>query len=111
MKRPIQSILIFFVCLLFLLWNPTAQAETKKLSVDEAKQQMHRETDVMKIVSVLEMKVEDQKLLEKAKGKISTLREPEFSLITSLSEQIVKEEGRPGVDIAFLLLIALIILS
>lgn len=88
-----------------------AQAETKKLSVDEAKQQMHRETDVMKIVSVLEMKVEDQKLLEKAKGKISTLREPEFSLITSLSEQIVKEEGRPGVDIAFLLLIALIILS
>ncbi len=72
---------------------------------------MHRETDVMKILSVLEKKVGDQKLLEKAKEKLSTLKEPEFSLISSLSEQIVKEGDRPGVDIAFLLITALIILS
>jgi hypothetical protein len=114
MNRSIQTILICFfsLCFIFFLWNPAAQAKAnKKYSVDDEYQQMHRETDVMKIVSVLEMKVENQKLLEKAKEKISTLREPEFSLITSLSDQIVKEGGRPGADIAFLLLIALIILS
>jgi hypothetical protein len=89
MRKIIQSILICSLCLLFvfLLWNPTAQAETKKSSVDEY-QQLHRETDVIKIMSVLEKKVGDQKLLETAKEKLSTLREPEFSLITSLSLSI-----------------------
>jgi len=114
MNRSIKSILICFLSLFFIffLWNPAVQAKTnKKSSVDGEYQQMHRETDVMKIMSVLEKRVGDQKLLEKTKEKLSTLREPEFSLITSLSEQIMKEGDRPGVDIAFLLLTALIIFS
>ena len=112
MKRSIQFILICFLCLPFLvlLWNPPAQAETKKPGVGEY-QQLHRETDVIKIISVLEKKVGDQKLLEKAQEKLSTLREPEFSLITSLSEHLLREGDRPGVDIAFVLLTALIIFS
>jgi hypothetical protein len=114
MNRSIQTILICFLSLFFIffLWNPEALAKTdKKWSVDDEYQQIHRETDVMKIMSVLEKRVGDQKLLEKAKEKLSTLRGPEFSLITSLSEQITKEGDRPGVDIAFLLLTALIIFS
>ncbi len=114
MNRSIQTILICFfsLCFIFFLWNPAAQAKAnQKSSVDVEYQQMHRETDVMKIISVLEKKVGDHKLLEKAREKLSTLRGPEFSLISSLSEQMLKDGDRPGVDIAFLLLTALIIFS
>ena len=112
MRRSIYSILISLLCLLFLFfpWNTRAQAETRKPGVDEY-QSLHRETDVMKIISVLKKKVGDQKLLEKAKGKLSTMREPEFSLISSLAEHLLREGDRPGVDIAFVLLTALIIFS
>ena len=50
-------------------------------------------------------------MLERAREKLFTLKEPQFSLIASLSEQIMKEEGQPGVDIAFLLITILIVLS
>jgi len=114
MNKPLQSVVICFLSSLLILffWNPAAQGKTnKKSSIDGEYEQTHRETDVTKIMSVLEKKVADQRLLEKAKEKLSTLREPEFSLITALSKQITKEGDRPGVDIAFLLLTALIIFS
>lgn len=113
MNRSTQLILIWFIPLLFIfsLWNPTVQAETRKSNADEEYRGMHRETDLTKILFVLEKKVDDQKMLERAREKLFTLQEPQFSLIASLSEQIVKEGNQPGVDIAFLLITVLIVLS
>jgi hypothetical protein len=56
-------------------------------------------------------KIGDQKSLERAKEKLFALRDSQFYLIASLSEQIAREGDKPGVDIAFLLITALIILS
>ena len=113
MKRSGKKIVIGLFSLLFLLfiWNPTiAIGEIKKSkAIDEYA--TYRETDVMKILSVLEKKIGDQKSLEKAKEKLFALRDSEFYLIASLSEQIAREGDKPGVDIAFLLITALIILS
>jgi len=53
----------------------------------------------------------DKKSLEKTKEKLLVLKDPELALITSLSEQIMKERGKAGADIVFLLITALIILS
>ncbi len=113
MNKSIQYLAISLISFFFIcLWNQAAQTKTNKNLIAEGEyRQTHRETVVMKIMSLLETKVGDQKLLEKAKEKLSTLREPEFSLITSLAEQITKEGDRPGVNIAFLLLTALIIFS
>ncbi len=92
-------------------WNPMlAMGEIRQSNIG-GEHQLHRETEVMKILSVLEKRIGDQKLLEKAKGKLITLKNPEFDLITSLSGQINKDGERPGVEIAFLLITALIILS
>ncbi len=107
-KLWIGSLSLIFI---FSLLNPMlAMGEIKQSKIGD-ENQMHRETDVMGILSVLEKRIGDQKLLEKAKGKLITLRNPEFDLITSLSGQIKKEGERPGVEIAFLLITALIILS
>jgi hypothetical protein len=101
----LSLLLIFFLC------NPEVQAEARRSNADGENRGMHRETDMTKILSVLGKKVDDQKMLEKAREKLFTLKEPQFSLIASLSEQIVKEVNQPGVDIAFLLITVLIVLS
>ncbi|OGP93161.1 MAG: hypothetical protein A2156_08385 [Deltaproteobacteria bacterium RBG_16_48_10] len=93
MKRSGKKIVIGLFSLLFLLfiWNPTiALGEIKKSKASD-EYAMHRETDVVKILSVLERKIGDQKSLEKAKEKLFTLKDSQLFLITSLSEQIAKE--------------------
>jgi hypothetical protein len=113
MKKSMHPISICFLSLLFTfsLLNPAVQAETRRSNADGEYRGMHREADMTKILSLLEKKVDDQKMLERAREKLFTLKEPQFSLIASLSEQIVKEEDRPGVDIAFLLITILIVLA
>jgi hypothetical protein len=113
MKKTMHPIYICFLSLLFTfsIWNPAVQAETRRSNADEEYRGMHRETDMTKILSVLGKKVDDQKMLERTREKLFTLQEPQFSLIASLSEQIIKEGNQPGVDIAFLLITILIVLS
>jgi hypothetical protein len=113
MERTIRAIVMGSVSLLLLssLWGAAALAETRKLNSDNQNQGLRREIDVTRILSVFEKKVEDPKLLERTREKLLTLGDTQFSLISSLSEQIIKEGNQPGVDIAFLLITILIVLS
>ncbi len=113
-----KTLFIGALCLVLMLflWSPwtsmVARGEIRRSAVEEEKKdRMHRETDVLKILSVLEERIGDQRLLEKAKGKLVTLGRSDLDLIASLSEQMIKEGKRPGVDLAFLLVTALIILA
>lgn len=69
-----------------------------------------RSLEMFKILQVLENRVGNDRLVEKAKIKISTLSSDQFHLISSLSERIVSEDHNIGTNIAFLLLTALIAL-
>lgn len=71
----------------------------------------NREANVLKILSFLEIKISDQKLLEKAKDKLITLNERQTKLIASLSDRVANQGNTTGADIAFLLMMALIVLS
>ena len=93
-----------------MIWGSAARCEIKNSKADE-NYVMSRETRVIKVLQALEMKIGNQKSLEKAKDKLLTLKDPQLFLVTSLSEQIEKEGDKPGVDIAMLLITALIILS
>ncbi|HSB03855.1 MAG TPA: hypothetical protein VLK23_01580 [Thermodesulfobacteriota bacterium] len=106
-----KGMILFFSFLsILMIWSPAAWGEIKRSkSGDEYAR--HRETDVTKILSVLEKKIGDQKSLERAKEKLFALKDSELFLIASLSEQIAREGNKPAVDIAFLLITALIILS
>ena len=88
-----------------------AMGEIREPRMGDEYHEVRQRDDVMKILSVLKERVGDQESLERAKGKNITLKDSEFNLIKSLSEQITKEAERPGVEIAFLLITALIILS
>jgi hypothetical protein len=112
MKKSMHPIYTCFLFLLIIssLWNPAVQADARESNSDEEYRGVHRKTDMTKILSVLKKEVDDQKMLERAREKLFTLREPQFSLIASLSDQIAKEGKQAGVDIAFLLITILIVL-
>ena len=112
MKRFVQAKVILPLSFLFalMIWGPAARCEINKSKAEED-YTMSRETRVIKVLQVLEKKIGNQKSLEKAKEKLFKLKDSQFFLVTSLSEQIEKEGDKPGVDIAMLLITALIILS
>ncbi len=65
---------------------------------------------MIKILSILENKIGDHQLLQKAKDKLLTLGDRQTQLIAILSDRVAKEENTVGSDIAFLLMTALITL-
>ena len=73
--------------------------------------ELKQDSSMAKIMPVLESRVDDQKLLEKAKDKLAIMDEAEIRLIASLCERISLDRGTPDADIAFLLVTALIVLS
>ena len=72
---------------------------------------VNRRAELHKILSVLEMKMGDDTLPGKVKGKLLTLTDGQIRLIASLSGRIADDGHTPSADIAFLLIAALIIFS
>lgn len=71
----------------------------------------NRKGDMLKILSVLESKMEGERIPEKARDKLSTLGDGQLRLMASLSELVADDGHRAAADIAFLLITALIVLS
>ena len=67
--------------------------------------------DIFKVLSVLERRTGDQRLLEKARYKLVEMSERRIRLAASLSERIIDEGPGAETDIAFLLLTTLIVFS
>ena len=111
-KRFIQRIAIWVVIFqiaIFFLGITVATSGTTDPNFDDISLS-HLRSDVLKILSVLENRIEDQQLLEKAKHKLSVLDERQTRLIASLSDRVTQEGNTTGSDIAFLLMMALITL-
>jgi len=69
------------------------------------------ETSRSKILSVLETRTADEKVVAKAAEKLLTLHGRKLRLMASLCDRIEADEGSAGADIAFSIVMALIILS
>lgn len=67
--------------------------------------------ELFKVLSFIEKRVKDRKLITKIKDKLPTLDEPRLRIIVSLSDYIADESGGVKTEIAFLLLTTLIVFS
>lgn len=67
--------------------------------------------DRQKIQTVLESKIEDAQILHKVKKKLSNLEEKKVQVISSLCMRITEENRPVREELAFLLIISMIILS
>jgi len=96
----------------FLTGNPTLAAigsfEPQKKAVSPQKYQTE---DPNKILEILERKMGGGKMSQKARNKLFTLSGDQTRLILSLCERISDDGPSAGADIAYLLIIALILLS
>lgn len=68
-------------------------------------------TETLKIMSVLEDRIEDPEVLAKTKDKLRTLRVEEIRLVSSLCDQISPGQRNARADIVFSLVTTLIVLS
>ena len=111
-KRLIRRIaiwLVIFQIAIFPLGTTVAISGTTDPHFDD-RSLSHLRSDVLKILSVLENKIEDQQLLGKTKEKLLSLSDRETRLIASLADRVTQEGNTAGSDIAFLLMTALITL-
>jgi hypothetical protein len=108
--RPIAIWLLIFQVAVFFLGKTTAMGGTNHPNSDDHQYASDRDVNVLKILAVLENKIEDQQLLEKTKKKLFTLDDGQTRLIASLSDRVAKEGDTTGASIAFLLMTVLITL-
>lgn len=105
-------LIVLFILSIMILSFPRPSMAVARLDSPKASYHLiNRKDDISKILSVLEKKTGDQKLVEKAKDKLSTLSGGEIRLISSLCERISEDSYSAGADIAFLLITTLIIFS
>jgi hypothetical protein len=103
------QIFLLLFALLLVCGSPAHGAETAQ------RQSIVRDpalnVEMLKIIPVLEDKIENKKLLEKSKEKVFAMNSRELHLVAALCEKISDEGQTVSSDIAFLLVTALIVLS
>lgn len=102
--------MIVLMCALLLAYVTPAYAATaspKRPGIREPALNL----EMLKILPVLEGKIDNRELLEKSKEKIYAMDSREVRLIAALCEKISDERQGFSSDIAFLLVTALIVLS
>lgn len=112
MKTIINLIRAIIVCFLIFLsadlsWGSSAAVERAPKGINF--HEINNNAPIAKILPVLESRIGDQKLVEKAKDKLTAMNDADIHLIASLCERI--NRGSHDADIAFLLVTALIVLS
>ena len=111
-KRLIRRItiwLVIFQIAIFPLGTTVAISRTTDPHFDDPSAS-HLRSDMLKILSVLENKIEDQQLLGKTKEKLLSLSDRETRLIASLADRVTQGGNTTGSNVAFLLMAALITL-
>ena len=68
-------------------------------------------SDMVRVFSLFETKIGDQRVLSRIRYKLSLLSEERLRTLASLSERIIREGREAQADVAFLLLTTLIIFS
>ena len=110
--RFVKPVAVWLTIIQMVIYLSTTIAMSGTIDLHSVDQNLfHRRADVIKILSVLENRTRDEKILEKARDKLLNLSDRQFSLLASLSERIAKEGNKAGTEMAFLLMTVLITLS
>ncbi len=117
-KRFIKHLAAALVAVLFTLslggpeaWARPADGTGMEGSRRSVQDQVPPSQDIMKILSVLEERLQDGKMLKKAGEKLTTLHGKDLRLIASLCERIETGGRDAGADIAFLMAAMLVVLN
>jgi hypothetical protein len=112
-KRLLQRIPLFLLLIQLLFAGGTSVINgwTESSNLNPPSNVSHRDTDIPKIVFLLEDKVGSRKVTEKAKDKAFTLSDEQTRLIASLAELTANGAQAAGAELVFLVITILIIVS
>ncbi len=113
-REAISFIVVIFLVLLLLLWNTAGAIEASPRSAAEihrAEPSGGNDADASKIMSLLESRGMEKKVLDKVADKMSDMPGRELHLMSSLCDRISENSDTPAADLAYSLLTALIVLS
>ena len=118
-----KRIKFFFVLLLVILLSavgleglsmaalPGGAAPTPSPMRDTRLSQERAERDLSGIIGILESRIKNHQLPEKAKNKLAAMNDEEIRLVTALCDRMAGSGDTAGADLALMLVTALIVLS
>lgn len=111
-RQIITALWLFFLFHILLLAGSTlVEARQEQTSSLQQVDPLRREIGVLKIQTVLQGKLGDQKLTDSAKSKLLLLDDRRIHLLSRLCDRVLLNGETAGSDVAFLLLTMLIVLS
>lgn len=111
--KTAMAVLIGIVLVLSFALAATArpQEDVVKSAVYGIRGHSAPSAEMVKILSMLEERADDERLIEKAKQKLATMKERDLRLMASLCDRIESRGNDAGADIAFLMTAMLVVLS
>jgi len=111
-SQIITALRLFLLFQILLLAGSTlVEARPEKTSSLQQVEPLRRDIGVLKIQTVLQSRLGDQKLTESAKSKVLLLDDRRIRLLSGLCDRVLLGGDTAGSDVAFLLLTMLIVLS
>ena len=111
MLKKIALFLLPLLLVSFLSGPPMVFGAIDSLNVAKSTLPTSRGEEISMILKVLENKMGNQKIPQKALDKLLSLSDEQIGLIASLSERIADNTRSVGADVAFLLITALLVWS
>jgi hypothetical protein len=111
-KRTIWVCALLVMSLALTGVSPAAgRYGTTAPTLPRAGQEFSHRADLQQVLSVVEHRTKDGKVLERMRDKLATLGDRELHLAASLCERIARDDDSAGADFAFSIVMALIVLS
>jgi hypothetical protein len=111
MSKKIALFLLPLLLISFLAGPPTVFGAIGSVNVGKSPVPPGRGEEISMILKVLENKMGNQKIPQKALDKLLSLSDEQLGLIASLSERIADNTRTVGADVAFLLITAILVWS
>ncbi len=102
---------LLVIMLAFAIHAPEALARGAAHIVAETHILSASKDSIAEILSILEVRIGDRRLIEKVHEKLNSLSDDDLRLIGSLCSRIERESGSAGAELALSLVMALIALS
>jgi hypothetical protein len=112
LKRLIWTGALFIMTIALAGVSPAAGLSgTAAPFLPRAGQEFAHRADLRKVLLVVEHRTKDEKVLEKMRNKLTAMSDRELRLAVSLCERIARDDESAGSDIAFSIVMALVVLS
>jgi hypothetical protein len=111
MSKKIALSLLSLLLISFFTGPSTVFGAIDSVNVAKSPAPPGRGEEISMILKVLESKMGNQKIPQKALDKLVSLSDEQIGLITSLSERIADNSQTVGADVAFLLITAILVWS